>query len=88
LEAIEKMKRMSLMESWCLRSFEMLGELRVQITLVFFAAIAILALAYALGYVPDPWLRHGQGAGWECDATRPGARTCAKDVPEKLQKPH
>ena len=82
------MKRVSPTESWRLRSIEMLGELRVQIMLVFFAAIAILGLAYALGYVPDPWLRHGQGAGWECDATRGGARICAKDVPEGLQKPH
>jgi hypothetical protein len=81
------MKRLSLIESLRLRCDELFSETRNQIMLGFFGAIAAFGLAYALGYVPDPWLRHGLGAGWECDATRGAARICAKDVPEKMQKP-
>jgi len=81
------MKRLSPIESLQLRCVELVSETRNQIILGFFGAIVALGLAYALGYVPDPWLRHGLGAGWECDATRGGARICAKDVPEQLQKP-
>ena len=81
------MKRLSLIESLQLHNIELLSETRNQIILDFFGAIIASGLTYALGYVPDPWLRHGLGAGWECDATRGGARICAKDVPEKLQKP-
>lgn len=77
------MKRPSLRDS--LRF--MFGEAWMKIALVFAGAALALAAAYALGFVPDPWLRRGQGPGWECDATRPGARICARDVPQGLQKP-
>lgn len=65
------MKRLTLIESLQLRGIEMPSATRNQIILGFLGAIAVLGL----------------GAGWECDATRGGARICAKDVPENLQKP-
>lgn len=75
------MKRPSLRDSMRFA----LGEAWMKV--VFAGAALVLMAADALGFVPDPWLRRGEGPGWACDATRPGARVCARDVPEDLQKP-
>jgi hypothetical protein len=51
----------------------------------FIGCVVLFGAAYALGYVPDPMLSHGRGPGWECDSTRGGAVTCAKDVPVPIK---
>jgi hypothetical protein len=48
----------------------------------------IIACITILGFIAmfafggsDPMNSHGLGPGWECDSTKGGAVTCAKDVP-------
>lgn len=49
-----------------------------------FLAVAIAAVLSASAYWwigrNDPFFAREFGPGWECDATRGGARICAKDV--------
>ena len=77
----------SVLKAWRLRAYEIWSEPLAKVAAGFATAFAVLVLAYVLGYVPDPWNSHGRGPGWECDATRAGARTCAKDVSAQWQKP-
>lgn len=51
-----------------------------------FIAIAMAGVVIAGMFImeavggKDPMNSHGMGPGWECDMTRGGATTCAKDV--------
>ncbi len=65
---------------FALRVSELWDEPLSKVIAAFVAGALIMLASYALGYVPDPMLSHGRGPGWECDATRPAAVTCARDV--------
>ena len=57
---------------------------------VFLAAeIAAVLSAFAYWWTGsnDPFFAREFGGGWECDATRGGARICAKDVHPPPKRP-
>jgi hypothetical protein len=72
-----KLSRLSLFE---LRLSEIWDEPIAKVALGFAVALAVLAGLFALGFIPDPMRAGGRGPGWECDATRPAAVICVKDV--------
>lgn len=55
--------------------------------IVFVGLVLLIGGVLAFRWALDPWNSHGHGKGWECDATRGGAVTCAKDLPADLQAP-
>ena len=74
------MNKPSNLDQFILRANELWAELSAKVIVGCVACALLVALAFALGYVPDPMLSHGRGSGWECDATKAAAVTCAKDV--------
>ena len=81
------MKRQTWSSSFFLRCSELWGEPSIKIGVGFGIVVVAGFLAFAFGFMPDLWNRHGFGQGWECTSFGKGAYSCAKDVPRDWQKP-